>query len=69
VLDVTELKSTSSVTRSTSEKDGSGLITSSSGCLSTAIKNERTRRTALNFRVYIHKSRDGLNREFENKRM
>jgi hypothetical protein len=55
--------------RSTSEKDGSGLITSSFGCLSMGIENERTRRTALNFRVYIHKTRNGLNREFENRRI
>jgi hypothetical protein len=65
VLDVTELKSMSSVARSTSGKDGSGLITRSFGCLSTSIENERTKRTTLNFRVYIHKTRDGLNREFE----
>jgi hypothetical protein len=51
VIDVTELKRTSSNARSTSGKDGSGLITRSGGYLDTGIVNERTRRIALNFKV------------------
>jgi hypothetical protein len=51
VFDVTELKRTSSDARSTSGKDGSGLITKSVGCLVVGFKNERTNRTALNLSV------------------